>query len=216
MGLMNDDRFEDMLREAGREYHRPPATPREEMWAAIAAERKRRRQTPRIRIQQPAWRWGLGMAAVLLLGIAIGRLWRPGESALRRPTAFSNATAPEEGLAYRLMTAQYLNRTETLLTGFRADARSGRVDAQFADQARLLLGSTRLLLDSPAGRDPQLKPLLDDLELVLTQIALLPATRDTQDVGLINEGIDQRSVLTRLRTAIPTGPAAAARAQGAL
>lgn len=215
---MNDDRFEDMLREAGREYHQPPPTPREEMWAVIATERKRHRATPPpdLRRRQTAWRWGLGMAAVLLLGIAIGRAWRPGRTAQRPATALGTATGTEESLAYRLVTAQYLNRTETLLTGFRADARSGQVDAQFADQARRLLGSTRLLLDSPAGRDPQLKPLLDDLELVLAQIASLPTTRDTQDVGLINEGIDHRNVLTRLRTAIPTGPAATARAQGAL
>jgi hypothetical protein len=215
MGLMNDDRFEDLLREAGQEYHRPPATPREEMWVAIAAERRRRLPAPRVRGWRPAWRWGLGMAAVLLLGIAIGRAVRPGESPRRFAPTADAATPPEASLAFRLVTAQYLNRTDALLTGFRADARSGRVDAQFVAQARQLLGSTRLLLDSPAGRDPQLKPLLEDLELVLAQIALLPAASDTQDVGLINQGIDQRSVLTRLRTAIPTGPAAV-RAQGAL
>jgi hypothetical protein len=211
---MNDDRFEDLLRDAAREYHRPPEPPREAMWAVIVAEREHRRPIAGVRVWRPAWRWGLGMAAVLLLGIAIGRFVRP-DTSPRSATAPPIAVAPDEGLAYRLVTAQYLNRTETLLTGFRADARGGRLDAQFASQARQLLSSTRLLLDSPAGRDPQLKPLLEDLELVLAQISVLPA-RDTQDADLINQGIEQRSVLTRLRTALPAGPATAARMQGVL
>lgn len=209
---MNEDRFEDLLRDAGREYHRPPTTPREEMWAVIAAERQRRR--PTLWISRPVWRWGLGMAAVLLLGIAIGRFMRPGTSP--QATARLPATDVGSGLAYQVVAAQYLRRTETLLTGFRAEARGGRLDAEFASQARQLLGSTRLLLDSPAGRDPRLKPLLEDLELVLAQIAVLPAARDTQDLDLITQGIEQRSVLTRLRTAMPAGPATAARVQGVL
>lgn len=202
---MNDDRIEDRLRDAARDYHRPPGTPREEMWAAIEAERRRRRAAPQIVTLRPVWRWGLGMAAVLLVGIAIGRSIRP------KPEPH-----PTPSIAYRLAAEQYLGRTETLLAGFRADARADRLDPQFTRQARDLLTLTRLLLDSPASRDPQLKPLLEDLELVLAQIALLPAGRDTQDVDLITQGIDQRSVLTRLRTAIPSGPAAASRTQGAI
>ncbi len=211
---MNDDRFEDRLREAARDYHRPPETPREEMWAAIEAERRRRQAVPRVVILRPAWRWGLGMAAVLLVGIAIGRWMRPTPGT--PPLSASPTARAGNDVAYRLAAAQYLGRTETLLAGFRADARAGQLDPQFTRQARDLLTSTRLLLDSPAGRDPWLKPLLEDLELVLAQIALLPATRDSQDLELITQGIDQRSVLTRLRNAIPSGLAATPRTQGAL
>lgn len=209
---MNDDRFEDLMRQAARDYHRPPDTPRDDMWAVIEAER-RRRTASRVIVLRPFWRWGIGMAAVLLVGIAIGRGIRP--HAAPTPVAPTATTATSD-VAYRLAASQYLGRTETLLAGFRADARAGRLDAQFVGQARDLLTSTRLLLDSPVGRDPQMKPLLEDLELVLAQIALLPATRDTQDVELITQGIDQRSVLTRLRTAIPQGPAVAPRTQGAI
>jgi hypothetical protein len=210
---MNDDRFDEMVREAGREYHRPPQTPREEMWAAIEAERRRRRTTPRVIVMRPAWRWGIGMAAVLLIGIAIGRGLGPKAPA---SPVDSVVTQSSGGVAYRLAAAQYLGRTEALLAGFRSDAPTGVLDQQFVAQARDLLSSTRLLLDSPAGNDPQLKPLLEDLELVLAQIALLPAGRDKRDVELIIQGIDQKSVLTRLRTAIPAGPAALHRAQGAI
>ena len=213
---MSDDRFEERLSEVARDYHRPPETPREQMWTAIEAGR-RRRAAPRIFVLQPAWRWGLGLAAVLLLGIAIGRMLGP------QTTSVSSAPRPDtvigggSDVAYAVAATQYLNRTETLLTGFRADARAGRVDSLFAEQARELLSSTRLLLLRPAGRDPHLKPLLEDLELVLAQIARLPGgRRDTLDVDLITQGMDQQSVLTRLRTAIPAGPASAPRTQGAL
>lgn len=212
---MNDDRFEARLREAARDYHQPPETPRDAMWAAIAAQR-RRRAGPRVFVLRPALRWGLAMAAVLLVGIAIGRWVRPHEESASPATAGVSPRGDSD-IAYSIAAAQYLNRTETLLTGFRADARSGHVDTLFVRQARELLTSTRLLLQSPAARDPRLRPLLDDLELVLAQIALLPGgRRDTLDVNLITQGMDQQSVLTRLRTAIPAGPASAPRTQGAL
>jgi hypothetical protein len=215
MGVMNDDRFEAMVREAARDYHRPPETPREEMWAAIEAERRRRRAAPRIVTLRPAWRWGLGMAAVLLVGIAIGRGIQP-RAGTTGPTPTGASTQSGGGIAYRLATAQYLARTETLLAGFRADAPKGRTDQLFISQARDLLMSTRLLLDSPAGRDLRLKQLLEDLELVLAQIALLHVSGDKRDMEIITQGIDQRSVLIRLRTAIPSGPAGAPRTQGVI
>ena len=207
---MTNDRFEERLREVARDYHQPPETPRDAMWTAIAAERRRRAE-PRVFLLRPAVRWGLAMAAVLLVGIAIGRIgFGPVTTKLDEPNTGSN-------VAYSVAAVQYLNSTETLLTGFRADARSGRIDTLFIDQARELLTSTRLLLQCPAGKDPHLKPLLEDLELVLAQIALLPGgRRDTLDVDLITQGMDQQSVLTRLRTAIPAGPASAPRTQGAL
>ena len=212
---MSDDRFADLLREAARDYHRPPETPREELWARIETERRRRRAAPRVVVLRTAWRWGLGLAAVLLLGIAIGRWFRPAQQAAAPALAPGAARGARGDLAYRIAAAQYLTRTETLLTGFRADARAGQLDAQFVSQARELLSSTRLLLDSPAGRDARLKSLLEDLELVLAQIALLPAVRDSADVELITQGMDQSSVLTRLRTANPAGPGPTG-AQGAL
>jgi hypothetical protein len=111
--------------------------------------------------------------------------------------------------------AQYLSRTETLLTGFRTEARAGMPDAQFAAQARDLLATTRLMLDSPASQDARLKSLLEDLELVLAQISQLPARGDSEGVQLINQGLEQRSVLLRLRSAVPAGPGPV-RTQGAL
>ena len=208
---MTGDRFERLLRDAAQDYHRPPETPREEMWRRIVAARARRQQ--HVLVQHRWLHWGLGIAAVLVLGIGIGR-WTARGPQGTEPTV---GRVPSEAgtLAYRVAAAQYLSRTEALLTGFRTEARPSAPDAQFAAQARDLLTTTRLMLDSPAARDGRLKALLEDLELVLAQIAQLPAGGDKEDVQLITQGLDERSVLLRLRTAIPAGPGPV-RMQGAL
>lgn len=112
-------------------------------------------------------------------------------------------------LAYRLAAAEHLAMTETLLATVSADARAGRADSSVAAWARDLLGTTRVLLDSPAARDPQLARLLEDLELVLAQVAQLPAARGaaatTEELQAIDRAVRRRGVLTRVRAAIPPG-----------
>lgn len=208
---MTPDRFDERLREAAQDYHRPPATPREELWQRIMAARAARRQ--RLHGWRTALPWGIGIAAVLVLGIGIGRWTSIGQIG-SVPTAASRG-GDQGTLAYQVAAAQYLTRTEALLTGFRTETRAGQPDAQFAHQARELLGTTRLMLDCPAGRDPRLKGLLEDLEAVLAQIAQLSPGADREDVQSINRGLEQRSVLLRLRTANPAGPGPV-RSQGAL
>ena len=201
---MTDDRFDWVLREAAQGYHRPPDTPREEMWRRIEAARRARHA--RVLALRPWLRWGLAAAAVLAIGVGLGRVSMQHQQTI--------VVAPGD-LAYRVAAAQYLSRTEALLTGFRSEARTGRINFQFAGQARDLLTTTRLMLDSPAAEDPRLKSLLEDLELVLAQIAQVPRGSDRADLQLINQGLEQRSVLLRLRTANPAGPGPV-RAQGAL
>jgi len=212
---MTDDRFDERLRQAAQDYHRPPATPREELWHRIAAARAARKR--QVIVVRSTLRWGVGIAAVLALGVAIGR-WSAGGGESPNSPVMAARTDQASTLAYRVAAAQYLTRTEALLTGFRAEARSPSVPAaQFSRQARDLLATTRLMLDSPAARDARLKGLLEDLELVLAQIAQLPSrgSGDREDVQSINQGLDQRSVLLRLRTANPAGPGPV-RTQGAL
>ncbi|MGH7547287.1 MAG: hypothetical protein ACREMM_03830 [Gemmatimonadales bacterium] len=207
---MTEDRFERLLRDAAQDYHRPPETPREDLWRRIAAAREARRRP--VVVRGPWLRWGMGIAAVLALGIGIGR-WSARSTPARLTVAATRGDLP--ALPYRVAAARHLSRTEALLTGFRTEARAGARDAQLTAQARDLLGTTRLMLDSPAGKDPRLKSLLEDLELVLAQIAQLPSSGHREDVQLIDQALEQRSVLLRLRSAVPAGPGPT-RAQGAL
>jgi len=61
------------------------------------------------------------------------------------------------------------------------------MDAQLGAWARQLLSNTRLLLDSPVANDPQRRPLLEDLELVLVQIVQLSPGSTSQDRDLIEK-----------------------------
>ena len=205
-----DSRFDQWLQDAAKKYNTPGSTPREEMWARIQAERVERGH--RVVALRPWLRWGLAAAAVLLVGIGIGR-WTAYQQALNGGTPVASADTTGSGLVYQMAATQYLSRTETFLTGFRADLRAGRVDA-FPGQARDLLATSRLLLDSPAADDPRMRALLEDLELVLVQISQLEAGRDRRNADLITQDMDQRSVLPKLRSAIPAGPVPV-RTQGA-
>lgn len=81
---MSDEQFEDFLKRNAHDYNAPPAaTPRDEMWKAIAAARATRvfisavpRDIAASTVQRPRRRlatW-IGMAATLLLGVGIGRV----------------------------------------------------------------------------------------------------------------------------------------------
>ena len=116
-------------------------------------------------------------------------------------------SAPTPSSAYQLTTVRHLSEAEALLTSFRQRTTSDQqMDAQLGVWARQLLSNTRLLLDSPVANDPQRRPLLQDLELVLVQIVQLSPGAAPQDRDLIEKTLQQEHVLTRLRTAIPAGP----------
>ncbi len=208
---MNDDRFDELLKDVARDYNAPPETPRELMWARIEAirrERARRRQQLRI-LYSPWTRWGLGLAAALLIGIGIGRLTLDSEPE-PQPLATTEATEggppPPNRLAYRLATTEHLSRAEAFLVSLRASPKAEDA-AAFWSGARDLLSSTRLLLDSPAADDPVFRELLNELELVLVQIAQLSYQQGVGDLELVTEGFENRGLLTKLRAAIPAGPA---------
>lgn len=205
-GLRDRDPEKNLWRDIAREIGHPEAAeddPRDE----LAARRGRKVRVPWLRV-------GTAAAAMLVLGIGIGigvgigRFTAPGAEQL--PTEVVNAPARGTSLTsspYRLMVAQHLVRSEALLTEFRADARRGSTDADVAQWADDLLMKTRLLLDSPAADDPRLRALLNDLELVLAQIASLPRAEDENEVDLAERAIERSRVLPRMRTMVPAGSA---------
>lgn len=205
---MSDDRFEDFVRQAARGYHRPPDAPREQMWARIVAERAAaklaRASGPSTR--QLWTRWGLAAAAVLAVGIAIGRTIgpRPGP----RPSGMEMAEAPagageQVPAAFQVAAVDHLRHVETFLTVFQYEARAGSAAEETAGLARDLLMNTRLLMDSPAGRDARMAALLDDIEVMLAQIASYADHPTRAELRLIDQGMEQRGLLLKLRSAVP-------------
>jgi len=139
-----------------------------------------------------------------------------------RPAQVAAATArraPRDGArrddAYDVALEQHFAQAEALLVSYRADTLDVALDGRLAQWARPLLGDTRLLLDSPAAADPRRRRLLEDLELVLAQVArLAPAPRDSAGADstargdraerqLIDGTIRHSQLLPRLRTLMP-------------
>ena len=257
------DDFDERLRDAARDYNRPADVPRERMWAAIRAARASRATVPLPqRRTRRVWFVPAAAAAVLIIGIAIGRVsqnWTvaPGTSLDVSPKPDSRATSPgpiavidssikpesterdsvprhaqlatrdsqpdsrstpdaqrsthsqpfgggSANMAYRLAVVEHLAGTEAMLTSFRAAAKHGEVDAQITTWARNLLTTTRLLQAS-AAEDPTMKRLLDDLELVLVQIAQYKSANPhrAEELELIEHSIERRGVIGKLHTNIP-------------
>lgn len=229
MILDDDEPLEPELREAARAYNEPGPVPREELWARIRMQRGAERgaaDAPPVHASgRPArvLAWSAGIAAALAIGVGIGRLSNGGPAgrAATAPVVSAPAPAPQAGgssredAAYRLATAEHLGQAEAFLTLFRASVREGRQERLASATARQLLSTNRLLLDSPAGTDARLRFLLQDLELVLAQIAQLPPERQGEDLKLITDGMEQGGMLVRLRAAVPAGTGMTFR-QGAL
>jgi len=105
--MMNDnDKLDEILKNAAQDYNRPPATvPRDEMWAAIEAAQGERAirplhivaSTPRRPIYRSAW-LGMAAAAVLLIatGVGIGR-WSTLTIPASAPKPASQKVATTEG-----------------------------------------------------------------------------------------------------------------------
>jgi hypothetical protein len=114
-----------------------------------------------------------------------------------------NAADDAAARAYTVATAHHLTEAEAMLTAFKGDLSQGRMDAEISAWGKDLLSNTRLLLDSPAAKDPVRRKLLQDLELVLVQIVQLSPKSPARDRDLIKGALTDDQVLTRLRTAIP-------------
>jgi hypothetical protein len=114
--------------------------------------------------------------------------------------------------AYRLAVVEHAARAEVLLTSFLAESRTSPTDtraaAQFASLSRDLLKTTRLLLATRSTDDPALTRLLEDLELVLMQISQYTTEGRRGDLDAINQSLDRRNVLPKLRSTIPAGASA--------
>jgi hypothetical protein len=200
---MDDNRLDELLNDAVRTYRPPPDAPLDEIWSRVEAEVFTARPSKRA----PGWRVFVGaIAATLLIGVLVGRATvnRDASTPLaatpsRTPGRLAAAPA---GDPYQRTTQEFLGRTAVLLAALPSPGRPGINDERLTDQARQLLGTTRLLLDSPVGREQRMKDLLEDLELVLAQVARLQSQRPGEALTLINEALEERDVVPRIRSAV--------------
>jgi hypothetical protein len=214
---MTDEQFDHLMRDAARTYNRPPdEPPLEEMWRSIdRTMRSAHLRTDAVATARPDARRRFSrlefgrtwhrVAAALVVGVAIGRL---SVSILTPPAALQGPQFADMGepaadvpTPYRPVTNHYLGEAAALLIALPGELRQG-ADASFVTRADDLLLQTRLLLDSPATSDPSLRMLFEDLEVVLVQVVRLQADRDPTRIDLLNQSLEQRDVIVRLRNAV--------------
>lgn len=208
---MNEDRFNELMRDAEATYRTPPAVDFDALWQGIEQNAfDARTGRPLAMHDAPAPKrtnhttW-LAIAATLVIGVAIGRASMSiGAKPAEPVVVASNIPASvAQSLPYEEETSKYLGQTAALLIALPSEVKAGRADQQFVSRANELLSRTRLLLDSPAASDPQMHQLLEDLELVLVQIVRLQNDNTSRtELDLISRALEQRDVIPRLRTAV--------------
>jgi uncharacterized membrane-anchored protein YhcB (DUF1043 family) len=207
--MMDDDRFEEVIRDLPGSFNRPPAAPLDEMWSVIEDahfDTPRADTSSRSTFLSTPWL----AAATLLIGIGIGALIpRAKNSVTTQSPVAQTVTARDTSAvadAYRDQTHQYLGQAAALLVSLPTRNASAKADSTFSNKAADLLVTTRLLIDSPAAsQDPKLRSLLEDLELVLVQIARLRGEHSSRgDLDLIHQAVEQGDVLSRLNSAVAT------------
>ncbi|HTL94179.1 MAG TPA: hypothetical protein VL157_01470 [Gemmatimonadaceae bacterium] len=191
---MSDDKFDEFLQRAARSYHEPPATPREEMWTRIEAERRVRR----LAVPTQRRRWWLtasALAATLLLGVALGTWMESGRETTgsRPPTvAMGPSTTPAPSATTPVAAAPAAPAARGGATG-RAPAPNAAGSLTFDAAAADHLGRAEALLttfntESSHGTiDPQVGAWAGDL-LTTTRLLLdSPRARDPRTRKLLSD-----------------------------
>lgn len=215
-----DPALEALVEEARADYHPPPPTPREAMWEGVRA---RLEGTATPASTPPARAPGRGhgsllgrvlaASVVLALGVGLGR-WSVQRTApppaapvaTVGPAAGAPRTAPAgpSERVLRFAAFEHLSETQQFLSALDTTGVEGGAVSAWGTR---LLTDTRLLLDTPASEDPELRRLLEDLELVLAQVVQLTATRgeavERVEVETFREGLREQQVLPRIRRLLP-------------
>jgi hypothetical protein len=211
--VSDDPKFDELIEREAKGYRARGVPPTERMWLRIEGDVARAIRRPRLSVAR-RWSWlaaGAGIAAALVVGIAIGRRTVTNDGTTRPPQVALTPLQADSArdAQMRAVTWSHLGQAEAFLTEVRADLKTGRDDPERSDRSRALLARTRLIMANDASRTPSVDRLLQDLELVLAEIAALPDSgmRRSIDVRLLDERLSAGTVLPRIRTILPSPPA---------
>lgn len=193
-----EEQFVEFIQGAARTYNDPTGDiPREEMWSAIVVARR----NAAIARSRRRYIWAAaGMAATLVIGVAIGRYGkRDGRSEMAQATA-TVMVSPAGEAAYDVATLAHLSRAEALIVSYTSPTTAVHADSALTRWASDLLSNTRLLLDSPLATDVRRRRILEDLERVLVQmVQVSPAETDADIRAHVERSIERTRMMTRLR-----------------
>lgn len=203
--MPDDKQFDDFVRRHAAGYRAGAEPPADEMWRGIEAQVQAAiRPAPSRFARRSIWIAAVGaLAATLVIGVAIGR-WSAVPRATVRVEVATSADSARLAEHLHAATADYLEDAQVFLTEFRADLRAGRSSAgDRARRSRELLARTRLLLARPEAQSPNVNRLLEDLELLLAEIAVMPDSTHSVDATLLEETLRRDDIIPRIRTTLP-------------
>lgn len=189
------------------------------MWARIqnALPEPRRATSTSFASFTRRWVPALGMAAAVVVAVAIGYAWRANhESRGTAPAAATTTVATTEPAVVRtsaadlkttrervLLTAlsEHFQQTEVLLTEIMNSSDQGRGEIEFErSSAGDLVASGRLYrVTAQENGDLQLARMLDDLEGVLVEVARRPEQVARKDFQSLRTRIGDQNLLFKVR-----------------
>jgi hypothetical protein len=208
---MSEDRLDKIIDSAAEHYNVPPVNPPfDSMWTAIESEAFARvipgsseGSARRRSLVNNPW---LRMAAVLVLGVAIGRFSMPAPAAPTAELTATAATPVNVDASYQLSAERYLGQAVTLVAGLPRQLQSGRIDSAYVARASESLTQLRMIMDSPAASNPRLRALFEDLELVLVQVVQMPASGNAIETKMLRQAMLDKDVMPRLVDAVAETP----------
>lgn len=198
---MDEKQLDRLLDDAARRWRVPIDPPLDAIWSGVASEAFQR--TSR---SAPGWgAVGVAAAAALIVGVLGGRYSARHVPLSAVATAARVASLPVSPAStadpnQRAM-SELLGRTAVLLAALPSENGAPDVDPGVTVEGARLLTITRLLLDSPAGSNVRLHNLLQDLELVLAQVARLEPRHDRDEMQFIQTALDEHDIVPRVRSA---------------
>lgn len=150
----------------------------------------------------PVWAYGVAAMFILVLGIYLGRTY-PGRGGAQQETAIAAGISAETDSARRAIhreVDEYLDRSQALLVGMinQEDASPEIVQRQQHVSRELVQQAVYL---KSALKDPDeesLRKLINDLEVVLMQLANYSSDTGIPIVELVRQGVDQKSILLKI------------------
>ena len=204
----NDHKLDELLADAARTYRVPPEPPLDAIWSRVEAQAFAAEPARATRFD---WRRvGMAIAASLVIGVAVGRYSVQDKSVEAVAVTSAPVSIGAPGTAatqaasapYQRATEEFLGSTALLLAALPRSGSGDRTSTLLPEQATQLLTTTRLLLDSPVGANPRMKALLQDLELVLAQVARLQPRRESAELTTITQTLEARDLVPRIRSAV--------------
>lgn len=184
-----------------------PPVPVEFMAARVQAQLDRRPSAPSVGFGRRFAGVAAALAAVAVMAVVVPRLLhRPSPSlVVEAPEVSADALARLERTVAREQTARYLSDAQDVLVSVAANApdcdkAEGRVEVGDAsERSRALLARRALLVESDRAEVASARPVLNEVEDALREVAALPSCVRATDVARLRNQVERRQLLMRIR-----------------